>query len=151
MRSWQSGPRRLLLATLLAVLGLSAVGMSPLIATTSSAQAGQPPSPPSTPPGLAKLEASDAEVPAGRSVRLTARLDQPEPGPVVIAIRHEAGHLESGLAASCWSQPTCTVDVQADHPTTRTYAVAVYRCDAQGVCLLAQDAAPSEKVRVVWH
>jgi hypothetical protein len=147
--------RRLLLAALLlAGLWLPGISTGPSLATALSTvpDDAQSPRPQPAPPGRkVKLEASETDVPTGRVVKLTARADRSEDEAFVITIRREAGHLGSGLEATCKSQAVCTVDVREGRPSAKRFAAALYRCDQQGVCRLEEDATESDKVRVNWR
>ncbi len=143
-----------LAALLLAGLWGAAISTGPSLATTLSAIPGDAesqPQQPETPRRKVKLEADATDVPAGRSVKLTARTDRSEDEAFIITIRREAGHLGSGLEAACRSRAVCTVDVRDDRPSARRFAAAVYRCDAQGICVLEEDATEPDKVHVKWN
>ena len=153
---WPIDRRRhlLLVALLLPALWLPALPTGPSLATALSeapdeAKSAQPQ--PAPPGRKVKLEASETDVPAGRVVKLTARADRSEDEAFVITIRREAGHLGSGLEATCKSKAVCTADVQEGGPSAKRFAAALYRCDQQGVCRLEEDATESDKVRVNWR
>jgi hypothetical protein len=151
---WLVRRRQLFLVGLLvAGLWFAAVSIAPSPATALSAipvaSEAQPPKP-EAPRGKVKLEADATDVPAGRSVKLTARADRSEAEPFIITIRRDAGHLASGLEGACRSRAVCTVEVQADRPGARRFAASLYRCDAQGICVLEEDAAEADKVHVTW-
>jgi hypothetical protein len=155
---WQLGRPLKQIAVVAGLIGtLSGVSLlaTPVIASTSGTgsatdhEAGSPSV--KTLTGVISLEVSELEPQSGRGVRLTARTDKSADESFVITIRREGGHLSSGLEASCWSQPICTADVKADQPGSRTFAVALYRCDEKGMCVLERDASVSEKTLVNWR
>ncbi len=155
MRRPVRGRRPLFLAALLLVgLWFAAISTGPSLATTPAAIPGDAqsqPQQPEPPRRKAKLEASATDVPAGRSVTLTARTDRSEDEAFIIAIRREAGHLGSSLEGTCRSRAVCTVDVREDRPSARRFAASLYRCDAQGICVLEEDATEADKVHVSWR
>jgi hypothetical protein len=151
---------RLLGAALLVGLGVSAAWAGTSLAGTilvnpdAQTVRRQPVVPPGPPEQAARsltLESSGTELPAGRSARLTARANRSEGEAFALVIRREAGHLGSGLEATCWSQPVCTAETKSDRPSSARFAAALYRCDQQGVCLLEEDASEENKVRVTWR
>ncbi len=154
--------RRIVLvgAALLVGLGLPAAWAGPSLASASWLNPGdahgsllQPVVPPGPPEQAARsltLESSGTELPTGQSARLTARANRSEGEKFAIVIRREAGHLGSGLEATCWSQPVCTTETKADRPSSAHFAAILYRCDQQGVCILEEDPSEANKVRVTW-
>jgi len=160
-RSMQRRRFVLLGAALLVGLGLTAGWAGPSLASTTWGNSGDgpwsllqpvvPPGPPEQSARSLTLESSGTELPAGGSATLTARANRSEGEAFAIVIRREAGHLGSGLEATCWSQPVCTTETKADRPSSAHFAAALYRCDQQGVCILEEDASDANKVRVNWR
>jgi hypothetical protein len=152
---------RLLAAAFLVGLGVSAAWAGPSLAGTISVNPDYPQSvrmqpvvPPGPPQQVAPsltLESSGTELAAGRSATLTARANRSEGEAFALVIRREAGHLGSGLEATCWSQPVCTAETKSDRPSSVRFAAALYSCDQQGVCILEEDASEANKVRVNWR
>ena len=162
--SWPIHPRRHLFVAVLLLVGLwlppISIGPSPATAISADPDEAESPLPqPATPRRAVTLEAGATDAPVGRGVTLTARADRSETARAprsedqsfVIAIRREAGHLGSGLEATCKSRAVCTVEVRADQPSARRFAAALYRCGPQGICVLEEDATESDKVDVTWR